>query len=63
MRNKIVATLFLVMALIGAAGAAGAQPANTYTKPNGVTVIAGDSLAAAGTPAAAVAYAAAQANR
>ncbi len=59
MRNKIIATL-LALAALGATGAAAAQPQDTVTKPNGVTVIAGDSLAAGGTPTGAIAYAAAQ---
>jgi len=63
MRNKIMATLFVVMALVGATSVATAQTPNTVTKANGVTIIAGDSLATAGTPAGAVAYAAALASR
>ncbi len=62
MRNKIMATLFVVMALVGATAAA-ARPLNTVTKANGVTIIADDSLAPAGTPPGAVAYAAALLSR
>ncbi len=60
MRNKIVGILALMLALTGLVGGVAAQPQGTWTKPNGVTVIAGESLASAGAPAAAVAYTAAQ---
>ena len=63
MRNKIMATLFVVMALVGATGAAAARPLTTVIKANGVTVIDGDFLAAAGTPTGAVVYATALASR
>ncbi len=62
MRTKIMATLFVMMALVGATNAAATPTLDTETKANEVTIIASDCLAAAGTPTGAVAYLAAQAR-
>ena len=58
MRNKIIASLFVITALAGATGAAAAQTQDTQTKPNGVTVVNGDALTAPNTPQGAINYAA-----
>ena len=61
--RKIIVTLLLLTAILGAIGVAYAQPSGTHVKENGVTVIQGDVLAPAGTPDGAVSYVAAQAGR